>query len=192
MQNGEDHEPEGRAPAPDRLRVVQELLNTNDVEAGSDELADPAAAARWFADHGLLDADTRLTRRNVAQVIELREALRTLVLANNGEPIEHDSLAAINRVASECPLTVHIGPDGAPTLVPGGTGLQPALAALLATVQAAAADGTWARLKACRNHTCRWAFYDSSRNRSGAWCVMSVCGNRAKVRAFRERHTADA
>ncbi len=46
-------------------------------------------------------------------------------------------------------------------------------------------DGTWSRLKACRQ--CEWAFYDWSKNRSGRWCAMSVCGNRTKVRAYRAR-----
>ncbi|MGH2778535.1 MAG: CGNR zinc finger domain-containing protein, partial [Actinomycetota bacterium] len=32
------------------------------------------------------------------------------------------------------------------------------------------------------------AFYDHSKNRSGKWCTMRVCGNRAKTRAYRERH----
>jgi len=31
------------------------------------------------------------------------------------------------------------------------------------------------------------AFYDASRNCSAVWCDMRVCGNRAKVRGFRER-----
>ena len=52
------------------------------------------------------------------------------------------------------------------------------------------ADGTWSRLKACRAGTCRWAFYDHTRNRSGVWCTMDVCGNRTKVRSFRERQDA--
>ena len=47
------------------------------------------------------------------------------------------------------------------------------------------ADGTWRRLKACREDTCQWAFYDRSKNRSGTWCSMAVCGNRAKARAYR-------
>ena len=45
----------------------------------------------------------------------------------------------------------------------------------------------WRRLKACRLHTCEWAFYDHTKNRSGAWCTMQVCGNRTKARSYRER-----
>ncbi|HKC76276.1 MAG TPA: CGNR zinc finger domain-containing protein [Chloroflexota bacterium] len=43
------------------------------------------------------------------------------------------------------------------------------------------------RLKICRNETCRWAFYDYSKNRSGAWCTMAVCGSRSKARTYRQR-----
>ena len=52
--------------------------------------------------------------------------------------------------------------------------------------------GTWDRLKVCRNDECQWAFYDRSRNRSGAWCTMAVCGNRMKGRAFRRRQAEEA
>jgi predicted RNA-binding Zn ribbon-like protein len=68
-----------------------------------------------------------------------------------------------------------------------GDGLQAALGRLLAIVYESELDGTWQRLKVCRSDTCRWAFYDSSRNRSGAWCSMAICGNRMKGRAFRRR-----
>jgi predicted RNA-binding Zn ribbon-like protein len=61
---------------------------------------------------------------------------------------------------------------------------------LLAIVHEAIGKGHWERLKACREHTCEWAFYDHTKNRSGAWCNMQVCGNRAKARAYRERRAA--
>jgi predicted RNA-binding Zn ribbon-like protein len=43
------------------------------------------------------------------------------------------------------------------------------------------------RVRECANHDCGWLFLDLSRNRSRKWCDMSSCGNRAKVRRFRER-----
>ena len=43
------------------------------------------------------------------------------------------------------------------------------------------------RVKICSAGNCRWAFYDSSRNRSRQWCSMEVCSNRAKARAHRQR-----
>ena len=52
-------------------------------------------------------------------------------------------------------------------------------------------DEAIAILKLCADETCRSVFYDRSKNRSGRWCSMSTCGNRAKVRAWRERQRAD-
>jgi hypothetical protein len=62
------------------------------------------------------------------------------------------------------------------------------LDAVAAAAVSLAVEGRWDRLKLCSMSTCRWAFYDRSRNRSGRWCEMAVCGNRAKTRSFRERH----
>ena len=62
---------------------------------------------------------------------------------------------------------------------------------LLAIAFQSQIEGTWPRLKLCRNPDCRWAFYDSSRNRSGSWCRMGQCGNRLKNRAYRERRRSE-
>ena len=56
---------------------------------------------------------------------------------------------------------------------------------LVACALGAMLDGSWGRLKACRN--CHWSFYDYSPNRSATWCSMQLCGNRAKTRAYRRR-----
>jgi predicted RNA-binding Zn ribbon-like protein len=56
----------------------------------------------------------------------------------------------------------------------------------------AAALLTWDqldRVKLCRADDCGWLFVDASRNRSRRWCDMSDCGNRAKARRFRTRHS---
>jgi predicted RNA-binding Zn ribbon-like protein len=45
------------------------------------------------------------------------------------------------------------------------------------------------QLRQCGGHECGWLFLDTSRNRKRRWCDMKDCGNRAKVRRFRERHT---
>jgi predicted RNA-binding Zn ribbon-like protein len=43
------------------------------------------------------------------------------------------------------------------------------------------------KLRLCGGDDCGWMFLDTSRNRSRQWCDMRDCGNRAKVRRFRER-----
>ncbi|MCG3040358.1 CGNR zinc finger domain-containing protein [Streptomyces sp. S1A] len=67
-------------------------------------------------------------------------------------------------------------------------GVTGALGRCLAIAGRAAFDGTWRRLKVCPSEGCQWAFYDHSKNRSGTWCQMAECGNRAKVNAYRARH----
>lgn len=42
-------------------------------------------------------------------------------------------------------------------------------------------------VRQCGGDECGWLFLDTSRNRSRQWCAMRDCGNRAKVRRFRQR-----
>lgn len=48
-------------------------------------------------------------------------------------------------------------------------------------------DAERARLRECASDTCGWLFVDRTKNGSRRWCDMDDCGNRAKVRAYRER-----
>jgi predicted RNA-binding Zn ribbon-like protein len=48
-------------------------------------------------------------------------------------------------------------------------------------------DGGEHRIRQCSASDCRLVFYDESRTNNRRWCSMQRCGNRAKVRAFRER-----
>lgn len=43
------------------------------------------------------------------------------------------------------------------------------------------------RTKRCEGHECGWLFFDTTKNKTRRWCEMRVCGNRAKVRALRQR-----
>ena len=44
-----------------------------------------------------------------------------------------------------------------------------------------------AMIRQCGGDDCGWMFLDTSRNHSRQWCNMKDCGNRAKVRRFRQR-----
>jgi predicted RNA-binding Zn ribbon-like protein len=44
-----------------------------------------------------------------------------------------------------------------------------------------------AMVRQCGGDECGWMFLDTSRNHSRQWCNMKDCGNRAKVRRFRQR-----
>ncbi|MGH2979149.1 MAG: CGNR zinc finger domain-containing protein [Solirubrobacterales bacterium] len=175
--------------APGRLEAVRRFVNTRDVEDGIEELGTPAAARSWLREHGLPDvpaADAKQLERLTA----LREALRQLLLANNGQAHDQRALERLRAEAAGVPLQVRFDAEGQSALVPAGAGIDAVVAELLGIVHEAMANGTWARLKACRSETCEWAFYDRSRNRSGTWCSMAVCGNRAKARSHRRRHRA--
>jgi predicted RNA-binding Zn ribbon-like protein len=174
-------------PAPGALLVVQELVNTRDVEAGTDSIEAPAGLRSWLADRSLAPADLRPTGDDVARVAEFREALRSLLHANNGGTVDPEELRSLNR-AGRGGLRVRFDGNGGAVLEPQPEEpIAAAIGAIVAIVFTAMADGTFERLKACPGRDCGWAFYDLSKNRSARWCSMAVCGSREKVRAHRAR-----
>jgi predicted RNA-binding Zn ribbon-like protein len=174
-------------PAPGQLELVREFVNSVDLESGKDRLASPPELVGWLAERELLAAGTRAGAEDLVRALELREALRALLLANNEGDRDEQATALIDAAAERAGLRLRFEPSGEAALKPSSPGVDGALGRLLAIVAESMREGSWRRLKACRNDSCRWAFYDASKNRSGAWCSMAVCGNRAKVRAFRER-----
>jgi predicted RNA-binding Zn ribbon-like protein len=180
-------EPGDRSPAPGPLRLVQLFVNTNDLETGPDLLPDATALGTWLHERGLLDAGAPVTAEDHARAIELREAIRGLVSAHAGLP--HDPRAAdIVNAAGERAGLRPVLDDPATRFEPTASGVDGALGRIVAAIHAATVDGTWPRLKACERDVCRWAFYDHSKNRSGHWCSMAVCGQREKNRrAYRRR-----
>jgi predicted RNA-binding Zn ribbon-like protein len=182
-------EPGGRAPAPGGLALVQAFVNTVDLEGAADDLDTPERLRAWLVGHGLLDpAAGAVGEADRMAALEVREALRGLLLAHNGVPMDPAAPALLDRAGARARLRAGFGPDGTVRLLADGDGIDQAVGRLLAAVATAATEGTWQRLKACRRESCRWAFYDHSKNRSGAWCTMAVCGNRAKARTYRRRH----
>jgi len=183
-------EASAKAIAPGELELVRQFLNTIDLEDGIEEIGTPAELAAWLAEHGLGNGRL-LDDGDVRRAIAMRESLRALTLANNGEPLAAEAIPTLNSIAGGAQLLVRFDERGETALAPAGEGAEAALGELLAIVFRSMADGSWNRLKACRADTCQWAFYDRSKNRSGTWCSMAVCGNRAKARAYRERHSHD-
>jgi predicted RNA-binding Zn ribbon-like protein len=175
--------------APGELELVRAFVNTLDVEDGVDELASPAALDGWLRRRDLLRGG-KATSADLTNARRLREALRALLLANNGVSVRKEAALTLNNAARRTALGVRFEPEGTARVEPGARGVDGALGRLLAIVSAAMVDGTWSRLKACRAEDCRWAFYDRARNRSRHWCSMAVCGNRTKARTFRRRHAA--
>ena len=189
MTTGTDWpEPGGRPPAPSlALHILQDFVNTNDIEGGRDALATPQLFHDWLVVTGAIPARERVTAEAHAQALAIREGLRALGRANNDEPLDPERLAAMNRAATGLPLVAEIRDSATWTLAPTAAGVDDYLAGMLSTLVTAIADGSWSRVKSCRNDTCRWLFFDQSRNRSGTWCTMTICGSRFKSRAYRAR-----
>ena len=177
----------GDETVPSELVAVQALVNTVALESNDDQLDSPEALRRFLTGHGLLGPSEPVDQDDLALAVELREALRAMLRVNHGEPLDPAALEVVNRAAAALPLQVGFDTEGQPVLGPGSAGCRGALAALMAGVAQASAQGTWERLKACSAESCQWAFYDRSKNRSGRWCSMQTCGNRTKTRTYRSR-----
>ena len=174
-------------PAPDQLELVRAFVNTSDHEDGTEQLADPATLTGWLEGHDL--GAPRAAAADLERARELREALRAILQHHGGLELDPAAPRVVDAAAERAQLSVTFDDHGDALLAPRASGVDGALGRLLVLIADAQRDGTWSRLKACPADDCRYAFYDRSRNRSAVWCDMKVCGNRAKVRQFRERHT---
>lgn len=175
--------------APHGLSLLVDFVNTRDIDRDTDELSTPAGLAAWLQERRMTAAGTGIESAQLRQAIELREALRVVLLGHNGSSAGGD-VPALERVAQRGGLSVCFSADGTVRLAPRAGGVAGALAQLLVPIAQAAGDGTWERVKACAADDCQWAFYDRSRNHSARWCDMAVCGNRTKVRAYRTKRRA--
>ena len=177
--------------APGDLDLVREFVETLEIdgETRSEELRTPELLESWLKKRGLLSPTVTLRDEDLGRALGLREALRGILLAHNGVPVGREPFEAFDRLAADASLSVRVVGGGA-RLEPVGSGLEGAIGRIAAIVYKAEVEGTWPRLKACAADDCQAAFYDASRNRSGTWCDMSSCGNRAKVRAYRQRSRA--
>jgi predicted RNA-binding Zn ribbon-like protein len=180
---------EREPPSSTALQLLRDFVNTNDIEGEHDEIGSRERLQEWLAGKGLADVAEPIDEQRWREALDIREGLRALGRANNGERLGELQLAALNRAAAGYPLLVGVDAQDW-SLRPAERGLDGFLADILATLARSMADGSWSRVKACRNDTCRWLFYDNSRNRSGTWCTMAVCGSRMKSRAYRSRQRA--
>jgi predicted RNA-binding Zn ribbon-like protein/AcrR family transcriptional regulator len=169
------------------------FLNSAHLPDGDDQLADDRAGpwlAAWLTDaRAATPAGLDAIDAAPAELRLLREGLRQLAAVNCGAQAEPHAVAEAAAVLAQAPLLVDLGPAGEPQLtavdVSDATRLTIAVAA--GAYLAVRARGEWPRLKVCASPDCRWAFLDTTRNRSRRWCDMAGCGNRAKSRAWRDR-----
>lgn len=170
--------------APGDLEVVRAFINTVEIDQTRDPLGPDDSLAEWCGTSG---ACPGIREEELADLRRFREALRSVLEANAGDGEPAERWHKLEPFVARAAYGMHLTPQGVPALTPEGRGADAAIGTILAIVHDAIGSGTWPRLKACRKHTCRWAFYDKSKNGSGAWCSMLVCGNRAKAERRRAR-----
>jgi predicted RNA-binding Zn ribbon-like protein len=166
------------------VELVRSFANTVDVEDGTDRLASSDEFRSWLRDQGLDGAQQPIGDEDLALARDLRRALRAEMATHHDGVPDTAARATLDRLAGELP--VHIVPSTG-SLEPLAGGSRGALTRILASTHSLVRAGVWNRLKVCPDDDCAWAFYDESRNRSRRWCSMNACGNRNKVRAYRDR-----
>jgi len=167
---------------PERLEQIKGFINTVNLES-EDPLLGPDALPAWLEATGVMRSPTE---EQLTRLRRFREALRGVLEANAGQGDPQAAWRALEPFGRESCLKVEIR-DSGPVLRAEGTGEGALIGSLLADAYEAVATGTWPRLKACRKPSCRWAYYDRSKNGSGAWCSMAVCGNRMKAKRRRQK-----
>ena len=177
---GVDLEPGGREPAPPPLRVVQRFVNSynHELEVERDRLGSADKATRWLVDNALLARGVQLSVDDTRRLRGFREVIRDLAGASPGSVTVVGADLGVS-------LRVRIGHGPSLRFEPTGSPLERIVGTLAAIVHEAMIDGSWQRMKLCRE--CSWLFFDNSRNRSGGWCSMAICGNRSKNRSYRRR-----
>ncbi|MFD8000058.1 CGNR zinc finger domain-containing protein [Streptomyces mirabilis] len=189
----------GLEPAPGGLAFVQDLLNT--LSAGKpreSDLLQTAEGARAWLDQALKSwsgvshrpaPGIELTAEDVQGLRDFRYDLGQSLHAQLG-----DSATEVGPAASlmTLPTALRLDEHGAIHAEPRGTGWRQVASLALIEVYRAQCTDTLRRLKACRNTRCLVAFYDRSRNNSGVWHDVHVCGNAANLRNYRARKRAGA
>jgi predicted RNA-binding Zn ribbon-like protein len=176
-----------RETAAGALGLIQAFVNTADLEPGVEALGDPIALRAWLVARGLMAPNQPASDSDLKHAVAVREAIRGAIGANSGGSVYPIDIATLNGAISASRLLPRFGSGGKARLEPHAAGVEGALGRIVAAVFAAMSDEGWSRLKLCDSATCRWVFFDQSRNHSSRWCRMASCGNRQKAKRFRER-----
>ena len=187
---------EAEARVPDAARLVRDFINTHELQIEREDLASPADLQNWLSERDLLPTDARLGPADLATAVAIREGLRALLLENAGHGGDAVATSVLNQVLAELPLRMTFDQGGYRLISASSTPIGQAVGRLADAIRQCSEDGSWPRLKVCARDSCRWAFYDTSRNQVRRWCSMAACGNHIKMqrayaaRKIRERQAA--
>jgi predicted RNA-binding Zn ribbon-like protein len=170
------------AHVPDAARLLRDFINTREPQVDEESLATPEDLQSWLAERRLLPPDSRLATTDLAAAVTVREGLRALLLEHAGHGGEAAATTALNQVLAEVPLRMTFDPSGYHLVGAADTPIAQAVGRLADAIRQSSEEGSWPRLKVCARDSCRWAFYDASRNQVRRWCSMAGCGNQSKMR----------
>ena len=123
--------------APRPLYLVQRFVNSVDLESGEDELTSPGALRGWLAERGLMEGGETVSGADLARALDVREGLRAVLRGNNGLPLDEQAVERLDRAVGRAAVRVRFAPGRDPELVTDASGVDGAIARLMAIVAAA-------------------------------------------------------
>jgi hypothetical protein len=182
------HEDDVSSAAPEGLEVVRSFLSIHDHVEGTPGSLPPTTESLelWLRTSGVIGPGDAADERDLRWGLEVRVALKTRVYENMGEAPDPRAGRILDDAARKTGLLISFTDPEHPIRA-HAEGVRGAIGRILAAAFLAELDGSWHRLRECADATCTSVFYDRSKNHSSKWCSMASCGNRSKVRRFRER-----
>jgi len=134
-------------------------------------------------------ADPGGAKRAWRSALALREALYNVVAAaSSGRRARAADLAVVNEHVADTFSGAALTPSGGRFSLetPAEDWLDPIVRPVVRAAVDLLTSDALTRVRICADDTCAWLFLDTTRSGTRRWCDMRVCGNRNKVRRFRE------
>ena len=199
--------PRPPSPVPEDVDVTRALsfvntLSSRPTGTPAERLISYDALVAWAGEAGLLKADDgeRLTARarrkteDAARIVQrardLRERLHdTFVATSAGRMPGVPTLDALGTELSRWYPHGRLVADAdrLQWIYAGVDELERPLWEIARAAARLVTSPVLMRVRACAADDCGWWFLDETKNHSRRWCDMKICGNRDKVRRFRER-----
>jgi predicted RNA-binding Zn ribbon-like protein len=173
------------------------LVNTRHLQSGqpADLLADPARAAEWLAERGLLSRGAALPDPDTARLVALREAVRGLFAAKAGQRVPAvDDVTLLNAALAAAPVVPALtwdeaGPHRREHALPGAGPCTVAIARLARDALRVLTDPAGPEPAPCGAHGCvRWFLRTHAARQ---WC-SDRCGDRVRAARHYARHRGTA
>jgi predicted RNA-binding Zn ribbon-like protein len=154
----------------------------------SDELKGPRELGAWMSQRGLLWSGAKITPAMFDTALQLRSSVRTYLEIDPAKRRKAgDAVRSLNKAMRLLPLVAEARNDGVMALRAGRDDALAGLSVVVAEMYDGSVRGTLDRLKMCAAEECRRVFFDRSKPATRRWCMSTLCGNRTKTRAYRER-----